>query len=120
METDAASNQPVPVTAAIVTTASIHNFWKLWVANGFSNLGDGLYQVVLPLLAAQLTDSPSRVATLSVMASLPWLLFALQAGSIVDRFDRYKVMFWVTCGRMVLLLLLTLAVMMNFISLPFL
>jgi MFS family permease len=120
METDSATNQPASVTSAVSTSASIQNFWKLWTANGFSNLGDGLYQIVLPLLATQLTDSPSRVATLSVMASLPWLLFALQAGSIVDRFDRHKVMVWVTGGRMILLFLLTLAVIMNFISLPLL
>ena len=118
METD--SSTSVPGTSAIRSGASIHNFWKLWSANGFSNLGDGLYQIVLPLLATQLTDSPTRVATLSVMLSLPWLLFALQAGSIVDKSDRHKVMFWVTCGRVVLLFLLTIAVIMNFISLPFL
>ena len=118
METD--SSTSVPAASPIPSGASIHNFWKLWSANGFSNLGDGLYQIVLPLLAAQLTDSPTRVATLSVMLSLPWLLFALQAGSIVDKFDRHKVMFWVTCGRVVLLFLLTIAVIMNFISLPFL
>lgn len=120
METDSAPDQPVPVASVIPAAPSNVNFWKLWTANGFSNLGDGLYQIILPLLAVQLTDSPSRVATLSVMASLPWLLFALQAGSIVDRFDRHKVMLWVTGGRMFLLLLLTLAVIMNFISLPFL
>ena len=120
METNPATNQPAAINSPGPATASIHNFWKLWTANGFSNLGDGLYQIILPLLAVQLTDSPSRVATLSVMLSLPWLLFALQAGSIVDRFDRQKVMFWVTCGRVVLLLLLTFAVIMNFISLPFL
>jgi len=120
METDSATSQPAPVTSIVPATHSIINFWKLWTANGFSNLGDGLYQIVLPLLAVQLTNSPSRVATLSVMASLPWLLFALQAGSIVDRFDRHKVMVWVTGGRVVLLLLLTLAVIMNFISLPLL
>ena len=118
METD--SSTSVPATSAIQSGASIQNFWKLWSANGFSNLGDGLYQIVLPLLAAQLTDSPTLVATLSVMLSLPWLLVALQAGSLVDRFDRHKVMLWVTCGRVVLLFLLTIAVIMNFISLPFL
>jgi len=120
METNSATNQPVSVASTASVSISTHNFWKLWTANGFSNLGDGLYQIILPLLAAQLTASPSRVAALSVMLSLPWLLFALQAGSIVDRFDRHKVMFWITCGRVILLLLLTLAVVMNFISLPLL
>jgi MFS family permease len=120
METDSTTDQLVPVASVVPAVASLRNFWKLWLANGLSNLGDGLYQIVLPLFAAQLTSSPTRVATLSVMLSLPWLLFALQAGSIVDRFDRHKVMLWVTGGRMVLLFLLTLAVMMNFVSLPLL
>jgi MFS family permease len=111
---------PAAVTSAAVPNLSMANFWKVWTANGFSNLGDGLYQIILPLLAVQLTDSPTRVATLSVMLSLPWLLFALQAGSIVDRFDRHKVMLWVTGGRVFLLSMLTLAVIMNFISLPLL
>lgn len=112
--------QPEAVASAAIPHSSIANFWKLWAANGLSNLGDGLYQIILPLLAVQLTDSPTRIATLSVMLSLPWLLFALQAGSIVDRFDRHKVMLWVTGGRVVLLFVLTLAVILNFISLPLL
>jgi MFS family permease len=119
MESDRVA-QPAKVASTTTDNSSIANFWKLWAANGFSNLGDGLYQILLPLIAVQLTDSPSRIATLSVMLSLPWLLFALQAGSIVDRFDRHKIMLWVTCGRAVLLSALTVAVMMNFISLPLL
>jgi MFS family permease len=96
------------------------NFWKIWSANSFSNLGDGLYQVTLPLLAAQLTRSPSLIAALGVMSSLPWLIFALQAGSIVDRSDRRKVMMWVNGGRLLILALLTLAVMTGSASLPML
>src|SRR5512134_321865 len=96
------------------------NFWKVWSANSFSNLGDGLYQVTLPLLATQLTRSPSQIALLGVMTSLPWLIFALQAGSIVDRSDRRTVMLWVNDGRLVVLALLTLAVTTGSASLPLL
>jgi MFS family permease len=52
--------------------------------------------------------------------TLPWLIFALQAGSIVDRFDRRKVMLWVNGGRLLILLGLTLAVIMGYVSLPIL
>ena len=96
------------------------NFWKVWSANSFSNLGDGLYQVTLPLLAAQLTRSPSLIALLGVMTSLPWLIFALQAGSIVDRSDRRSVMLWVNAGRLVILLILTVAILTDHASLPLL
>jgi MFS family permease len=101
-------------------TSSYTNFWKVWSATGFSNLGDGLYQITLPLLAAQLTRSALLIAMLGVMSSLPWLIFALQAGSIVDRSDRRKVMLWVNGGRLLILLCLTLAVMTGHASLPLL
>lgn len=118
METDPITSQPAAVAAS--TDSSKLNFWKLWSANGFSNLADGLYQITLPLIAVQLTNSPARIAGLSIMLGLPWLLFALQAGSIVDRFDRRRVMFWVTCGRMAILFALMLAVIVGIVSLPLL
>jgi MFS family permease len=115
-----------PATEKVITNplepvgSSTGNFWKVWSANSFSNLGDGLYQITLPLLAAQLTRSPSLIALLGVMLSLPWLVFALQAGSIVDRSDRRKVMLWVNSGRLLILSVLTVAVMTESISLPML
>src|SRR5512145_2091018 len=106
----------LPATALPITDPATFNFGKLWLANGFSNLADGLYQITLPLMVIQLTDSPTRVAGLSIMLSLPWLIFALQAGSIVDHFDRRRVMVWVTLGRMLVLSALTLATLLNILS----
>ncbi|HEY3476907.1 MAG TPA: MFS transporter, partial [Anaerolineales bacterium] len=111
METSSANENAVLESEARLRDSSTANFWRVWSANSFSNLGDGLYQVTLPLLAAQLTRSPSQIALLGVMSSLPWLIFALQAGSIVDRSDRRRIMLWVNGGRLLILLLLTLAVM---------
>src|SRR5574340_1210994 len=96
---------------------STSNFGKLLSANSFSNLGDGLYQISIPLLAVHFTQSPSLVAGVSIMLSLPWLVFALQAGSIVDWFDRLKIMRIVNGARVVILLSLTLAVAVKFYSL---
>ena len=118
METSPATERVT--TDVPLASKSSANFWKVWSANSFSNLGDGLYQVTLPLLAAQLTRSPSLIAALGVMSSLPWLIFALQAGSIVDRSDRRKIMLWVNGGRLLMLTLLTLAVMTGNASLPML
>lgn len=120
METSPLTEHLKTDTETRSSSSSSANFWKVWSANGFSNLGDGLYQITLPLLASQLTRSPSLIALLGVMSSLPWLIFALQAGSIVDRSDRRKVMLWVNGGRLLILLSLTLAVMMGVASLPML
>jgi MFS family permease len=118
METSPA-NESMTTDVPLASNSSA-NFWKIWSANSFSNLGDGLYQITLPLLAAQLTRSPSLIAALGVMSSLPWLLFALQAGSIVDRSDRRRVMLWVNGARLLILAALTVSVMTGNASLPML
>jgi MFS family permease len=120
METGPANENLITDTSIVSSSSSNANFWKVWCANSFSNLGDGLYQITLPLLAAQLTRSPSLIAALGVMSSLPWLIFALQAGSIVDHSDRREIMFWVNGGRLLILSALTVAVMTGYASLPML
>jgi len=72
-----------------------NGFTRLWAAVGVSNLGDGVAAAALPLLAAALTRDPVLVAGLAVAQQLPWLLFALPAGVIVDRSDR-RVLMWRT------------------------
>nr|BFF19902.1 MFS transporter [Promicromonospora thailandica] len=57
-------------------------------ANLSSSLGDGIARVAAPLLAVQLTDDPLLVSLVAVAALLPWLLFAIPAGVLVDRVDR--------------------------------
>jgi MFS family permease len=67
-------------------------FWRLYAASAASNLADGVNRVALPLLATTLTRDPVQVAALASLAFLPWLLFALPAGAVVDRVDRRRAM----------------------------
>jgi MFS family permease len=57
-----------------------------------SNLGDGVYMVALPLLAARLTRDETEVAMVAAAAMLPWLVLSLPVGGLVDRFDRRRIM----------------------------
>ena len=57
-------------------------------ATGLANLGDGVIQTGVPLYALTLTRSPSQIALLTAAAWLPWLVFGLAAGVVVDRRDR--------------------------------
>lgn len=86
------------------------NYWKLWSASTISNLGDGTSQVAYPWLASILTRDPLLVAGLTVALRLPWLLFSLPAGAIVDRGDRRRLMVATNVVRAVLSLLLALAI----------
>jgi MFS family permease len=61
-------------------------------ASAVSDLADGVNRVALPLLATTLTRDPVAVAALTSLAFLPWLLFALRAGVVVDRVDRKRAM----------------------------
>lgn len=67
-------------------------FWTLAGSSGLSNLADGAFKTALPLVAVTVTRSPGLVAGLELARTLPWLLFALQAGALVDRLDRRRTM----------------------------
>jgi MFS family permease len=67
-------------------------FWRLWTSSTLSNLADGIVKVSLPLVAIRFTDSPTLIAGLVFVLTLPWLLFALPAGALADRLDRRRIM----------------------------
>lgn len=70
------------------------DFGKLWTAAAFSNLADGLGRTAVPLIATTLTRDPLMISAIAALAFVPWLVFGLPAGMIVDRFDRRLIMAW--------------------------
>jgi MFS family permease len=76
-------------------------FTLLWTASTVSALGDGVTAVAAPLLIASMTGSPLVVSGAVFALMLPWLLFSLLSGGLVDRLDRRRVMVvvdWVRGG----------------------
>ena len=63
-------------------------FNRLFSASVISNLSDGLLAVAAPLLAISLTKDPVLISLLSAFVMLPWLLFAIPIGLIVDRSNK--------------------------------
>jgi MFS family permease len=63
-------------------------FWRLYASSATSNLADGIGRTALPLLAATYTRNPVLISGMVSFAFLPWLLFALPSGALVDRVDR--------------------------------
>ncbi len=78
-------------------------FWRLFTANSVSNLGDGIGRICFPLLAVSLTREPILIAGVSAAFFLPWLLFALASGVLVDRVDRRVAMVTANVFRAVLI-----------------
>jgi MFS family permease len=91
---------------------------KLWAASAISNLGDGVTLVAGPLLAATLTRDPVLVAGVAFSQRVPWLLFPLISGALVDRLDRRRVMGYVDAARTALIGALGITLLLGWVSLP--
>ncbi|GGO19565.1 MFS transporter [Micromonospora parathelypteridis] len=86
-------------------------FARLWAASTLSALGSGLATVAAPLFVASRTSDPLVVAGASAVAWLPWLLFALPGGVLVDRMDRRRLMIVIDLVRVVALAVLATAIL---------
>ncbi len=96
------------------------DFVKLWLAQGVSNLGDGVYVTALPLLAATLTRDPLPVSAVLFAEWLPWLLFGLVAGALLDRWERRRVMWMVDAARLAVVGGFATMVLVGWASIPLL
>jgi MFS family permease len=67
-------------------------FGRLWTASVASNLADGLSRTAIPLIATTLTTDPLLIAGIGALTFLPWLLFGVLSGVVVDRVDRRRTM----------------------------
>jgi MFS family permease len=84
-------------------------FLRLWAASTTSALGSGLTTVATPLLVATRSDDPLLVSAATAVSWLPWLLFALPGGVLVDRVDRRRLMLAIDWARVAALVLLAAA-----------
>jgi MFS family permease len=95
-------------------------YHKLWTATAISTLGDGVFATALPLLAATLSRDPLQVSLITFSGWLPWLLFGLVAGALVDRLDRRRLMWTVDAARSMIVAALGMAVLAGWASVPLL
>jgi MFS family permease len=86
------------------------SFRWLWGGTIASNLGDGLLLAVAPLLLASITTNPFAIALAVFLQRLPWLLFGLLAGAVVDRVDRRLLSATVEAARGLVVAALTVTV----------
>jgi MFS family permease len=68
------------------------NFFRLWVGQIVSSVGDRLYQMALLQIVLDQAESGKETARITFLALLPGFLCAPFFGWIVDRFERRMVM----------------------------
>lgn len=90
----------------------------LLAATSISVTGDGAFAAAAPLLAAALTRDPFPVSLVTAATYIPWLLFSLPAGALVDRWPRRQVMVLADLFRAAVLAALTVLLLTDGVSLP--
>lgn len=114
MSTPSTANVPAPAAPRRLGGS----FWRLLGSSSVSNLSDGVLGAAAPLLAATLTRDPVLVSALGALVFLPWLLFAIPAGTFVDRTDRRRAMAAANVARALLLTTLGVTVVTDVVSMP--
>jgi MFS family permease len=84
------------------------NVALLFLGQVISQAGDSIYQIGLLWLCYELTGSRSLTGLMASAAFLPYLLFALPAGALADRFSRRSIMIVADGARFLLVGLLPL------------
>ncbi len=92
------------------------DFWLLVVGQGTSVLGDQCWFVALPWLVLELTGSSSSAGITRALEQMPYLLFALIAGALVDRWNRRRMLLGLEVGRTLTLLFLPLMAWLGLLS----
>ena len=83
-------------------TASLwHNRDYMWLWSGqvVSSLGSAASTIIYPLLILALTESPAAAGVAGALRALPYLVFSLPVGALIDRWDRKAVMIRCDIGR---------------------
>jgi predicted MFS family arabinose efflux permease len=89
------------------------DYMLLWSGQVVSVIGTGASQIVYPLLILALTNSPAAAGIAGALGSLPYVIFSLPAGALIDRWDRKRVMILCDVGRALTLSSIPLALAFN-------
>lgn len=96
-----------------------HDFLRLWGSLTITHFGAQITSLALPLTAALVLDaSPFEMGVLIALEALPFPLFGLFAGVIVDRFRKLPIIIWADVGRGLALLAVPACAWAGWLSMP--
>ena len=97
------------------------DFRVLWISLTITHFGGQVTFLALPLTAALLLHAtPTQMGILTMMQALPYTLFGLFTGVLVDRSRKLPLVIWADIGRGIVLLLVPLAAWLGFLGMPLL
>src|SRR5215467_10486878 len=75
------------------------DYMLLWSGQVVSLIGTEASTLALPLLVFALTGSAAQAGFMGAVRAVPYLLFSLPAGALVDRWNRKRTMIICDAGR---------------------
>lgn len=75
------------------------DYMLLWSGQTVSSTGTQVSQLAFPLLILAVTHSPAQAGFAGALRALPYLIFSLPAGALIDRWDRKRTMILCDTGR---------------------
>jgi len=94
------------------------DYLLLWSGQTVSILGSQVTQIAFPLLVLALTGSPATAGFVAAARTVPYLLFALPAGALVDRWDRKLTMIICGSGSALALASVVIAYLLGALAIP--
>jgi MFS family permease len=95
------------------------DFVKLWGSLTITHFGGQVTFLALPLTAALMLDAtPFEVGVLTALEALPYPLFGLFAGVLVDRARKLPVIIWADLGRGLALAAVPVCAWLGVLSMP--
>ena len=110
-------NAPAHATPATQSLWRHRDYMLLWSGQVVSTLGSSTTSLIYPLLILAITKSPGAAGAASALRALPYLLFSLPVGALIDRWDRKRVMIACDLLRAVVVLTVPLALWFDVLSL---
>lgn len=96
------------------------NFVLLWTGGAFAIMGARASAIAFPLLVLATGGTASEAGLVGFAAMLPYLLFQLLAGALVDRLNRRLVLITADLGRSIVIGSVVLAVLLSAASVAYL
>jgi len=98
-----------------------HDFRTLWLSLTITHFGGQVTFLALPLTAALLLNAtPLEMGVLTAVEALPYTLFGLFTGVLIDRSRKLRLIILADVGRGLALMLVPIAAWLGFLSMPIL
>ncbi len=87
-----------PTSSKVQPAAKLPSLWRnhdymlLWSGQIVSTMGGGMSGFAVPLLILAITGSPAAAGISGLAGTLPYVIFSLPVGALMDRWDRKRVM----------------------------